>query len=110
MSGDDQRNPVIVIPGILGSRLVEESTGKVVWGAFAGDLRVSCKDTGQSEHLFASAPRCASLAVARHGPTYQSRLRSLAARPSDLPRGGGDLDGVVVVGVTDLLILLANWS
>ena len=28
------RNPVIVIPGILGSRLIDEETGKVVWGAF----------------------------------------------------------------------------
>lgn len=29
-----ERNPVIVIPGILGSTLVEEPTGRVVWGAF----------------------------------------------------------------------------
>ncbi len=35
---EDQRNPVIVIPGILGSRLVEKDTGRVVWGAFAGDF------------------------------------------------------------------------
>ena len=31
------RNPVIVIPGILGSRLVDEQTGKTVWGAFRAD-------------------------------------------------------------------------
>jgi hypothetical protein len=30
-------NPVIVIPGILGSRLVEKETGRVVWGAFEKD-------------------------------------------------------------------------
>ena len=30
-------NPVIVIPGILGSTLKEKNTGQVVWGAFAGD-------------------------------------------------------------------------
>lgn len=30
------RNPVIVIPGILGSRLVDEESGRVVWGAFGG--------------------------------------------------------------------------
>ncbi len=30
------RNPVIVIPGILGSRLVDEASGRVVWGAFGG--------------------------------------------------------------------------
>lgn len=28
------RNPVVVIPGILGSRLVDASTGEVVWGDF----------------------------------------------------------------------------
>ncbi len=33
---DAYRNPVIVIPGILGSRLVEPETGRVVWGAFGG--------------------------------------------------------------------------
>lgn len=31
-----ERNPVIVIPGILGSKLRDEETGAVVWGAFAG--------------------------------------------------------------------------
>ena len=30
-----QRVPVIVIPGILGSKLIEQDTGRVVWGAFA---------------------------------------------------------------------------
>ena len=31
------RNPVVVIPGILGSALEQEGTGRVVWGAFSGD-------------------------------------------------------------------------
>jgi hypothetical protein len=31
------RNPVVVIHGILGSRLEQRSTGKTVWGAFTGD-------------------------------------------------------------------------
>ena len=31
---DPDRNPVIVIPGILGSRLEDGNTGEVVWGAF----------------------------------------------------------------------------
>ncbi|NJN36423.1 MAG: hypothetical protein HC794_04375 [Nitrospiraceae bacterium] len=30
------RNPVIVIPGILGSKLTDPATGKRVWGAFEG--------------------------------------------------------------------------
>src|SRR5262245_34381372 len=33
---DADRNPVIVIPGILGSRLKDTATSRVVWGAFAG--------------------------------------------------------------------------
>jgi hypothetical protein len=31
---DPRRNPIIVIPGLLGSRLVEKPTGRIVWGAF----------------------------------------------------------------------------
>lgn len=31
------RNPIILIPGILGSKLVDDETGKVVWGAFSND-------------------------------------------------------------------------
>lgn len=33
---DQQRNPIIVIPGILGSKLVDETGRKVVWGEFGG--------------------------------------------------------------------------
>ncbi|GAB4139769.1 MAG: hypothetical protein Fur0037_06110 [Planctomycetota bacterium] len=33
----EARNPVIVIHGILGSRLQQRSTGKVVWGAFTNE-------------------------------------------------------------------------
>jgi pimeloyl-ACP methyl ester carboxylesterase len=33
---DLERNPVIVIPGILGSKLRDPETGTLVWGAFAG--------------------------------------------------------------------------
>lgn len=36
MHVDAMRNPVVVIPGILGSRLIDSSTGQVVWGAFGG--------------------------------------------------------------------------
>jgi len=35
-ASDLDRNPVIVIPGILGSKLRDEATGRVVWGAFSG--------------------------------------------------------------------------
>ena len=31
------RNPIIVIPGLLGSRLRDPASGRIVWGAFDGD-------------------------------------------------------------------------
>lgn len=31
------RNPVILIPGLLGSKLVNKPTGKVIWGAFGSN-------------------------------------------------------------------------
>jgi hypothetical protein len=34
---EEARNPVIVIHGILGSRLVQRSTGRTVWGAFTSE-------------------------------------------------------------------------
>lgn len=39
------RNPIIVIPGILGSRLVDEASGKVIWGVF----RAEYADPGTAE-------------------------------------------------------------
>ena len=33
---EPDRNPIIVIPGILGSQLVDTTTGETVWGAFRG--------------------------------------------------------------------------
>jgi pimeloyl-ACP methyl ester carboxylesterase len=34
---DRDRNPIIVIPGVLGTRLIHNLTGQVVWGEFGGD-------------------------------------------------------------------------
>ena len=39
------RNPVIVIPGVLGSRLIDEQTGVTVWGTFRKDYA----DPGSAE-------------------------------------------------------------
>lgn len=36
-SADGERNPLIVIPGVLGSRLVDDASQRVVWGEFGGD-------------------------------------------------------------------------
>ena len=40
------RNPVIVIPGILGSRLVDDDTGMTIWGAFRKDYADPKSDEG----------------------------------------------------------------
>ena len=34
---DEIRNPVVVIHGILGARLTDRQTGKIVWGAFTNE-------------------------------------------------------------------------
>ncbi len=36
-----ERNPVIVIPGIFGSRLVEPESKKIVWGLFTGNEMIA---------------------------------------------------------------------
>ena len=41
-----ERNPVVVLPGILGSRLTEDGTNRVVWGAFTGDYANPSTDDG----------------------------------------------------------------
>ncbi len=40
------RNPVIVIPGVLGSRLIDESSGVTVWGAFRKNYANPGSDEG----------------------------------------------------------------
>ena len=40
------RNPVIVIPGIMGSKLVDPDDGTVVWGAFLGEAVDATKPDG----------------------------------------------------------------
>ena len=34
---DRDRNPIIVIPGVLGTRLVNSQSGQIVWGEFGGN-------------------------------------------------------------------------
>jgi len=41
------RNPVIVIPGVLGSKPVDRESGRTVWGAFGGDA-VKPRESGGS--------------------------------------------------------------
>lgn len=85
-SGHEQRNPVIVIPGILGSRLIEEPTGRVVWGAFAGDY---------ADPRHAEGARLVALPMAQGVPLAELRDQVIS---------DGALDRVRV----DLLILQLN--
>ncbi len=41
-----ERNPIVVIPGLMGSRLEELGTGRVVWGAFGGGYANPAKPDG----------------------------------------------------------------
>jgi len=43
---DEKRNPVILIPGILGSKLVDSESGRLVSGAFAGGYANPQKSDG----------------------------------------------------------------
>jgi len=40
------RNPLIVIPGLLGSRLIDEESGREVWGIFSGKYANPTKPDG----------------------------------------------------------------
>ena len=62
----EQQNPVIVIPGILGSRLVHKATSDVVWG---GETRAGFCDITDVDQLRPSAARW-----------MMARLRTMAAR------------------------------
>lgn len=77
---DAHRNPVIVIPGILGSRLVEAETRRVAWGAFSGDY--ANPQTGDGARLLAL-------------PMMPARIRASAASLAELR------DDVVPAGVLD---------
>lgn len=43
---DETRNPIVVVPGFLGSKLVDEESGRVVWGAFGGGAANPQKSDG----------------------------------------------------------------
>lgn len=60
------RNPVIVIPGILGSRLVDEESGTIVWGAFRSNFADPTTEIGA---------RLISLPLNQRGGAIKSTVR-----------------------------------
>ncbi|MBX3378464.1 MAG: hypothetical protein KF805_00085 [Phycisphaeraceae bacterium] len=108
-----ERNPVVVIPGILGSNLVERDTGKIVWGAFTygatdtdypDGARLFClpmkqgiplgqlKDGVEPDGVLESLDANVGLLKVRALEPYKGIIRSLAAgryTDRDLARAAG---------------------
>jgi len=80
------RNPVVLIPGVLGSRLAQRETGRVVWGAFEGDYANPRHADGA--RLIALPMRAgAPLEALRDDVEATGALESLRVRLFGLPIG-----------------------
>ena len=98
------RNPVIVIPGILGSKLVDEASGRSVWGAFS-NTSVNPADPDDALLLALPIAKVPSLRLARdrvrpNGVLDQVRL-SLWGIPLDIRAYVGILSTLGVGGYRD---------
>lgn len=83
-SEDDLRNPVIVIPGILGTRLRDGPGGRIVWGAYGGDF--ADPETPDGARLVALPMReGAPLAELRDNAVTDGVLDRLEVRFAGLP-------------------------
>jgi pimeloyl-ACP methyl ester carboxylesterase len=80
---DPYRNPIIVIPGLLGSRLVQQGSGTVVWGAFG---------LGQLDPNTSEGARMVALPMRRGAPLS-------ALRDDNVPDGALDRLIYNVLGV-----------
>jgi Lecithin:cholesterol acyltransferase len=81
---DATRNPVIVIPGVLGSKLVDRDSGRTVWGAFAGEY--ADPETDHGARLIAlPMAEGKSLAELRDGVTPDGVLDSVRIRLFGVP-------------------------
>lgn len=96
------RNPIIVIPGILGSRLVDDETGRVVWGAFRGEY---------ANPKIAEELRLITLPIAPEAVVAPTRVRpdgvleslelNLAGIPIEVQAYGGILNTLGAGGYRD---------
>ena len=75
------RNPIIVIPGILGSRLRDKTSGRLAWGAFDGRAADPADPDGA---------RLIALPVDGQGPLATLRDDVIAASGLDLSHATGD--------------------
>ncbi len=79
---DPRRNPVIVIPGILGSKL-RDASGQVVWGAFSGDS--ADPETPEGARLFSLPIGEGSLETLTDSVTSDGALETLKVTLLGLP-------------------------
>jgi pimeloyl-ACP methyl ester carboxylesterase len=78
------RNPIILIPGILGSRLVDEDMKKTIWGAFLGTY-ADPSDPEGVRSISLPMEEGASLAELRDGVRPDGALDSFRVRLFGLP-------------------------
>lgn len=81
---DDRRNPVIVIPGVLGTKLRDGESGRIAWGAFLGGY--ADPRTAEGARMVALPMReGATLAALRDGVVPDGVLESVRVSVLGLP-------------------------
>jgi hypothetical protein len=80
-----ERNPVIVIPGIFGSRLVEETSKDVVWGAFTGKEALEKYSSEKARLLSLPMEQGKSLAELKDTVVPAGALETINVRLLGLP-------------------------
>ncbi len=103
------RNPIIVIPGLLGSRLRDPASGRIVWGAFEGNAAdPSTADGARLIALpFTEAMMTPGSAVAADGVLDRVRIR-VAGIPIALQAYAEILSTLGVGGYRDEALGLAG--
>ncbi len=97
---DPERNPVVVVPGILGSRLVDGPSGRVVWGAFGRDS-VDPEDPADAPIVALPLREGAPLADLMDGVRPDGILQTLEIDVAGLPielRAYADLTSILAAG------------
>jgi hypothetical protein len=90
------RNPIVVIPGLLGSRLRDPASGRIVWGAFEGNAADPRTPDGARLIALPIAAGTASRPIAVDGALDRVRIR-VAGIPISL-RAYGEILATLGVG------------
>lgn len=82
---DEHRNPVILIPGALGTRLIDPLTGQVVWGAFGGTQAATPAKPHGARLAALPMRQGATLSELRDGVVADGVLESMRIKLAGLP-------------------------